>query len=221
MVDAGKMKIIGIIAARMDSSRFPGKMVQELCGQPLIQSVVNRAKQISSLSYLVVATTNYPVDDIICEMTRQCGVDVYRGSADDVASRFLECALKYDSDYFIRLNGDSPCIDVELVEQGISLCPRGYDVITNIPSQTFPYGISLEIVKTETFKRCYPMMTESDREHVTSYFYRNKESFSLKEFIDSLSERPACSFTIDLPQDLEKLNQFLKDDPYRSWRDVG
>jgi len=218
MIYAGR--ITGIIAARMDSSRFPGKMVQELCGQPLIQFVINRAKQISSLSSLVVATTDCPVDDIIGEMTEQCGVDVYRGSTDDVASRFLECALRYDGDYFIRLNGDSPCIDVELVEQGTSLCPQGYDIITNIPSRTFPYGISLEIVKTETFTRCYPMMTESDREHVTSYFYRNKDGFSLKEIINSGTGRTDFRFTIDLPQDLDRLNKFLKDDPYRSWRDA-
>lgn len=218
MIYAGK--ITGIIAARMDSKRFPGKMVQHLCGQPLIQFVINRAKLVNSLSSLVVATTDRPVDDIIVEMTKQCGIDVYRGSTNDVASRFLKCVSNYGSDYFIRLNGDSPCIDVELVEQGISLCPQGYDIITNIPSRTFPYGISLEIVKAETFTRCYTMMTESDREHVTSYFYRNKGRFSLKEIINSGPERTDFRFTIDLPQDLERLNKLLKDDPYRSWRDV-
>ena len=133
----------------MDSSRFSDKMTQDLCGQPLIKFVIGQAKRIKNLSVLVVATTNRPIDDVIAEIAEQSCVNVYRGKVDDVASRFLECARKYNGDYLARLNGDSPCIDIDLVESGISLCPYGYDIITNVLSRTFPYGISVEIVKAK------------------------------------------------------------------------
>lgn len=204
----------------MRSRRFPGKMIQELCGQPLIKFVINRAKRINNLNCLVVATTRRPVDDIIAEMAKQCQVNVYRGRTDDVVSRFLACAQEYNGDYFVRLNGDSPCIDTELVEEGIRLCLEGYDIISNLPSRTFPYGISLEIVKTETFNKSYPQMNKYEREHITSYFYRNKENFRLKEITNNASVRPDFRFTIDVPEDLERLNRFLGNNPDRSWREV-
>jgi spore coat polysaccharide biosynthesis protein SpsF len=216
-----KNKVIGIVVGRMDSTRFPGKMVQPLCDQPLITFIINRVKQISSLDYLAVATTDRPIDNIIAEYSEKCGVDVFRGSTQDVALRFLNCASKYQCDYFVRFNGDSPCIDIELVKSGIDLCAKGYDIITNIPSRTFAYGISLEIIKTRTFSRVYPFMNESDREHVTSYFYRNKTNFSIHEILNNHSHSTNFSFTIDIPQDLDRLNQFLKNDPNRSWRDVA
>lgn len=214
-------KVIGIIVGRMDSSRFPGKMIQPLCDRPLITFIIDRVKMISSLDCLVVATTDRTIDDIIVEYSEKCGVDIFRGSTQDVASRFLDCATKYNSDYFVRFNGDSPCVDIDLINIGIDLCSKGYDIITNIPSRTFSYGISLEIIKTKTFRRIYPLMDVSDREHVTSYFYKNLSDFSMFEVLNQGNQHSDFRFTVDTPEDLERLNQFLKDDPDRSWRDAA
>jgi len=215
-----KFRIIGIIQARMDSRRFPCKMTARLCGQPLLQFIIRRAQQISGLNTLVVATTARSEDDIIAAMAVECKAEVYRGSLEDVAGRLLGCARQYRGDYFIRLNGDSPCLDAALVAEGIGYCPEGYDIITNIPPRTYPYGISVEIMKTDTFAKCYPDMTVADREHSTRHFYNNPDKFRLKEIINPEPLHIETRFTVDYPDDLERLNEFLKDDQSRSWREA-
>lgn len=203
----------------MDSERFPGKMTGELCGLPLIQFVINRARQVRGLSSLVVATTERPADDVLVKMAEECGTGTFRGSTNDVASRFLGCARSEAADYFIRLNGDSPCLDAGLIERGIDLCSAGYDIITNIPSRTFPYGISLEIVRTAAFAGIYAAMDEPDREHVTGYFYRHLNEFNIKEILNDAPGHDDSRYTIDVPADLERLRRFFNGNPNRSWRD--
>lgn len=213
-------KIIAIIAARMDSKRFPGKMTRALCGDPLLGFVIDRVKRVRGLKHIVVATTARSIDAPLSQVSSQYGVDVYKGNMDidNVALRFLNCAKEYQATYLIRINGDSPCIDTELIEEGISYCGGNYDLITNILGRTFPYGISLEIIKTVTFESAYPLFSLSEKEHITSYFYRNKEFFSMKEVMNATLRNGFIDrFTVDTPEDLRNLNVFFQRDKNRKW----
>lgn len=200
--------MIGIISARMDSKRFPNKMMSKLWGQPLLEFIICRASDISYLNNLIIATTDRPVDDIIVEVADHYSVPVHRGRLGDVARQFVECGKHYKSDYLLRLNGDSPCFDINLIEQGFAFCNEDYDLITNIPSRTFPYGIALEIIKTSALGKAYPLMDEAERQHVTLHFYKHPKSFKIKEVLNQ-GEKLDFKFAIDDPSDLERLNEYL------------
>lgn len=215
------MNLIGIISARLDSSRLPGKMLMPLCGIPLLAFVVRRAKAIHRIGSLVLATTDRPVDDPLEAAAHAIGIGVYRGELEDVAGRFLRCAQEHDASYFVRINGDSPCLDASLIDEGLAHCETGYDLITNIVGRTFPEGISLEIVKVAALESIHALMSAADREHVTSFFYKNSDQFSIKAIRNQSLITTTLRFTIDEAEDFDRMTEFLKDNPNRSWRDAA
>ena len=154
--------------------------MRPVCGRPLIDYVIARARRIQGLAALVVATTEEPSDEVLVAGMERQGIPVYRGATEDVAARLLAAALRSGADYFVRINGDSPFLDPDVVQQGLAPCDGTIEFVTNLKPRTFPYGISVEIVRTRTFQHIYPAMTSrEDREHATSYFYRHWHRFNI------------------------------------------
>ena len=197
--------VVGIILARLDSTRLPGKALRQVKGVPLIGYVIARAKRIPDLEVLVLATTERPLDDPLAEYALSQGVKVYRGDLCDVALRVLNCAAKFGGDYFVRLNGDAPFHDPELIAQGIAYCQDGeIELVTNLIGRTFPYGIAVEIIRTDAFERSYENMTTPEElEHVTQYLYMHLEKLKIKTITSSCPELSQARVVVDTKADFE------------------
>jgi spore coat polysaccharide biosynthesis protein SpsF (cytidylyltransferase family) len=206
------MKIITIVPARMDSTRLPGKPLTLLQGKPLLEHVLNRARCIPGVSTVVLATTARPVDDPIVVFAEQNDVEAFSGALDDVASRFLDCARHFQADAFIRVNGDSPFLDSALIGRGTGAYATGdVDFVTNLIGRTFPYGISVEIVKTAVYEQIYQRLTtDSEREHVTPYIYQHLDHFKVHSLTSPRPELSAARLTVDTPADLALLERVCK-----------
>src|SRR5215204_793160 len=83
---------LAIVQARMSSTRFPGKSVAEVGGEPMLALLVRRLQRARELDRIVVATSVDPADDRVQEVAAQVGVHVHRGSLEDVLSRFVGAA---------------------------------------------------------------------------------------------------------------------------------
>jgi len=129
------MKKVAIIQARMGSRRLPGKAMVEINSRPLIWHIVNRARQ-SKVDEVILATTDDPKDDILCDYMWSQGVMSYRGAALDLLSRYWDAVEKSGADIWTQIYGDCPCIDPSLIDKtldniGDSYCcytagyPRG------------------------------------------------------------------------------------------------
>jgi len=165
-----------LVPARLDSIRLPCKGLKRLGSLPVIGHVLERSNQIKYIKDVLLTTTNRSIDDpLVAYAKTVLKVSVYRGELNDVAKRFLNCAEKYDIDYIIRVNGDCPFIDPDLITEGIKICiDGGYEFVTNIPERTYPYGISVEIFRTSTLRKLLPPKNfMEDREHVTPCLYKN------------------------------------------------
>ena len=109
------MSVIGIIPARWDSSRFPGKPLAELCGKPMIQWVYERAKQAESLDDVVVATDDQRILSAVeafsgkAVMTRN---DHLTGT-----DRVFEACKSFSPDIIINIQGDEPTISPSLIDK--------------------------------------------------------------------------------------------------------
>jgi spore coat polysaccharide biosynthesis protein SpsF len=206
------MKIIAIVPARMDSTRLPSKPLRLLQGKPLLQHVLNRAQCIPAVSRVVLATTARRVDDSLVEFAEQNGLAAFRGALENVAQRFLECARHFQADAFIRVNGDSPFLDSTLIGRGTEACAAGdVDFVTNLIGRTFPYGISVEIVKTAVYEQIYQRLTtDSEREHVTAYIYQHLDHFKVRSLTSPRRELSAARLTVDTPADLALLQRVFK-----------
>lgn len=203
--------IVGIIPARVDSTRLQGKVLRQVRGMPLIGYVIARAKRTPGLGVLVLATTDRPVDDPLAEYALAQGVAIYKGDLCDVARRLLTCAVKFRGDYFVRLNGDAPFIDPDLVAQGIAYCQDGRtDLVTNLIGRTFPYGIAVEIIRRHAFERAYARMTTpEEREHVTQYLYKHPEEFNIQTITSPFPELSRARVVVDTEADFEMFERVV------------
>ena len=127
--------------------------------------------------------------------------------------RFKKIVLEQKVDSFIRINGDSPLIDPELIDLAVKLYKEETcDLLTNIFPRTFPKGQSVEVISSKPFIKFEEFkMTEEQKEHVTKYFYDNAKNFTLKNF-KSTTNFSDLNFCIDTQNDLKKIETiFLKE----------
>jgi len=214
------MTNVGIIQARMGSTRLPGKMMLPLDNAHVIEHDVHRALQAEKLDEVVVATTNKKQDDILARYARRAGSTVFRGSEDDVLRRVYQAATKYDADNIVRITGDCPllapaCIDtvVETLQQ------TNADYVSNIIGRTFPRGLDVEAFTLESFSRVADEATESHhREHVTPYYREQDNRFTTQNITskevfedDRLYDRTDLRLTLDEADDYELLRRIYSD----------
>lgn len=110
------MKVLGIIPARYQSQRFPGKPLVDLLGKPMIQHVVEQANQSSLLSKVVVATDDQRIAD--CVMGFNSHVIMTATDHNSGTSRCGEVISKLDEsfDYVINIQGDEPLIQPSQID---------------------------------------------------------------------------------------------------------
>ena len=89
------MKIVGIIQARMGSTRLPGKVLKYVLGKPLIAYVVEQLRKVSSLNEVILATSTLQTDDQLANWARGSNVKCFRGSESDVLKRYWHPLLSY------------------------------------------------------------------------------------------------------------------------------
>lgn len=109
------MKIIGIIPARYESSRFPGKPLIDLKGKTMIQRVYEGAKKSTKLSQVIVATD----DQRIYDHVKSFGGEVIMTSKSHTngTDRCAEVAIQIDCDVVINVQGDEPLVDFRQLDQ--------------------------------------------------------------------------------------------------------
>lgn len=113
-------KPIAIIQARMSSTRLPGKVLKQLAGGSVLEYVVRRCRLSRRLAGVVLATTEEPVDDCLCDLAKSLGIEVFRGSRDDVLDRYLKTARAYGADPIIRITSDCPLIEPAVIDEVIA-----------------------------------------------------------------------------------------------------
>lgn len=106
------MRTLGIIPARFASTRFPGKPLHPIAGQPLIQRVVERCSQAKSLNEVIVATD----DERIAAVAKKfCRVEMTRADHPSGSDRIAEVAERCGCDAVVNIQGDEPLIDPSVV----------------------------------------------------------------------------------------------------------
>ncbi|WP_367618607.1 cytidylyltransferase domain-containing protein [Paenibacillus andongensis] len=170
------IKFVTIIQARMGSERLPGKVLLPLGDSCVLDYVISRSKHFLS-DEVVVATTENPLDDILTEWCKDYQIPYFRGSEQDVLSRFYDCAKQYDADYVIRVTSDCPFVDFKQARKGMDTL-RNNPVDFVVFPEDQPRGLTVEIVSFEALAYFHTKGHEArHREHVTYYGYEFIEEF--------------------------------------------
>lgn len=110
-------RILGVVPARMGSSRFPGKPLATLLGRPMIQHVFQRTARCRLLDEVVIATC----DDEIAKAARGFGARAVMTSADHerATDRVAEASAGDGADIIVMVQGDEPMVQPEMVEAAV------------------------------------------------------------------------------------------------------
>jgi len=185
-------------------------MLQPLFGKPLLNWVILRIRQAVTLHDLTLATSNQPSDDGIARFAVNAGIDCFRGSLDDVRSRFVGIVREKKLSAFVRISGDSPLIDPSLIDQAVTLYHNGnYDLVTNVQKRTFPKGQSVEVLRSDTFLEATLLRSnKADLEHVTCYYYENPSKFRILNFQSDINYGHV-QLSVDKNEDLIRMEQLM------------
>ena len=228
LVPAMNPKVLAIVQARTASARFPGKVLADIEGEPMLVREVERAMRAEWVHELVVATTRKSEDDRIAELCRERGIAYYRGSSLDVLDRCYQAAKLHQAEIIVRLTGDCPLIDPGLIDQTISAFMAAdppVDFAANrLPHEkTFPVGTDTEVCTFPALKQTWVEATKPHhREHVMPYLYEMPGRFRTL-IIRSDRDYSRYRWTVDTEQDLELVRQVFAHFGGRSdftWTDV-
>jgi len=206
------MKVVCTIEARMTSTRLPGKVLLEVDGKPMLFYLVSRLKTISLVDEIVLATTVNGTDDVLEQFAQDSGISVYRGSERDVLGRVVEAASSTKADVVVRLTGDNPLCDPEIVEHMIStFLSNEVDYVGNAQVRSYPDGMEVEVISASALLRSSQSTSEERyREHACLYIRDNPSEYSMIDVLSPASTHwPELSLTLDEPMDYELISRVI------------
>ena len=217
------MKVVCIVQARLGSIRFPKKVLKKIGNKTVIQVLLSRVKKSKHIDQIILATSNTSLDSKLADYIKNLGFDVFKGSHKNVLKRYYLAAKKYEADLIVRITGDCPLVDPNLIDKIINIFKqKKYDYISNTLTPTYPDGLDVEVFSFNTLKKSYlKSKTLFQKEHVTPYIYQSGKFkiFNQKSKIDYSKFR----WTIDEIKDykvLKKIFKYFNPNIYFPWTDV-
>ena len=201
------MKVVAIVQARMASTRLPGKVMKKIGNTPMIELLLRRLSKSKEIHQIVVATANSQDNDQLIRHVKSIGFDCIQGSEQDALDRYLVAAKHSQADIIVRITGDCPLIDAELVDQVINKFKLDHcDYCSNTSPPTFPDGLDTEVFTVTALESAASETNDLfDREHVTPYL-RNPNRFKQTSFINN-KDLSSLRWTVDEPADFEVITQ--------------
>lgn len=179
-----------------------------LCGEPMIVRQIERVLRSRRIDKLVIATSDAAEDACLAEIGQRAGVEIFRGSLENVLDRFYRASLPHQPDIVVRLTGDCPLADPQLIDRCIGAMDGGeFDYVSNVLPPTWPDGLDVEVM---TFLALEAAWREADqpvqKEHVTPFLNRNPERFRLGSVMNEV-DLSAFRWTVDEPADYAFVKQ--------------
>jgi spore coat polysaccharide biosynthesis protein SpsF len=197
--------VVAIIQARAGSTRLPGKVFKDISGKPMLWHLVNRLKYSQTINEIVIAIPDSTSNDKLASFVKELGVECFRGSEEDVLSRYYGAAMQYKGDVIVRLTSDCPLIDPRITDSVIKAhLSSDVDYTYKGPNSGFPRGLDTEVFPFQALKKTFNEATKDyEREHVTPYIYQHPELFKI-DLIQATGKlkRPDLRLTVDTEEDL-------------------
>lgn len=194
------MRTAVIVQARMGSKRFPGKVLADLCGKPVLWHVLTKAHKIDADYYYLAAPLKDA--DYLKPVAYDCGFTWfgYGGDENDVLGRYYSAAESIglrDKDTIVRITGDCPLIDV-MTSNGVKweVMNGSRSYASNALPREVSKGLDTEAFSFWLLELAHRTATSpQDREHVTPWMQRRDDLPRL---------------AVDTPDDLERVRAIME-----------
>lgn len=196
-----------------------------ILGRPLIEWLCERVGQAELLDLVIVATTDQAADDPLEDYCQRASISCFRGSEHDVLDRYYQAARKFGLTGVMRVTGDCPLTDPELLDDLLREFGSGrWDYICNNLPTHLPHGLEASVGSFSALERSWKEANlASEREHVTQHIRKHPEIFAIK----SLSYEPDNShfrITVDHQEDFEVVSEVFRlleeRGQFGHWREV-
>ena len=141
----------------------------------MIGLLFERASRAACLDELLLATGEGPENDALAGVVRGLGFPVFRGSEQDVLSRYAGAARERDADVVVRLTGDCPFMDPAVIDLVAGARERaGADYATNVKPPTWPDGLDVSVFTRDILEAAHAeARLPSEREHVVTWMWKH------------------------------------------------
>ena len=217
------MMCVAIIQVRSSSKRLKNKAMKMINSKPVLYYVYNRVAKSKKIKKIIVACSDRRSDDKIFSYCKSQDYLVERGSLNNVVQRFQKIIKKHKLRYFIRINGDSPCMDPNVINNVHKIFLKNKcDLATNVFPRSYPKGLSVEVIKSSIFNNLKNKKLNSfNKEHITSYFYQNSLNYKISNTKNSKNYSKK-SLALDTKNDFIKLKPILMKKNFikLGWRNI-
>lgn len=203
--------ILGILQARISSTRLPGKVLKPILGKPMLFRQIERIHRSKNIDKILVATSIEKSDDIIEDFCHSNNIEYFRGNLNDVLDRYYQAAKLYHTKHVVRLTGDCPLIDPEIIDNVITYhIKQNNDYTSNTLKPTFPDGLDVEIMRFNALEQAWTQSKlPSHREHVTRFLYTQPELFKLGN-VQNVTDLSHLRWTVDDQTDFDLINEIYQ-----------
>ena len=205
------MKIIAIVQARLNSTRFPNKVLKKLNNQSIIEILSDKLAKSKKINKVVFAIPLNSNQKKLSNYLQDKNLDYYQGSEKNVLERFYKAAKKYSADKIIRVTADCPLLDIKLLEKILEFSKKNphYDYVSNTINPTYPDGLDVEIFSMKALSLAWKKSkTSQEKEHVTKYL---KENDNIKKFnYKNDKDYSYLRWTLDTKEDYRVLKRIFK-----------
>lgn len=203
-------------------------MMLEVLERPVIIRMLDRVARSNRLDSLYVATSDHATDDPLAEAVKDAGFSLYRGSLENVLSRFWHVATEERADTVVRLTGDCPIHDPEVIDSVVDMYIRNrekMDYVSNVLPPTFPDGLDTEVFSYGVLDLAFRNATlPFDQEHVVPWIRRKASAEGRQGNFLGPSDFSHLRWTLDEPEDYVFIKQvyeaFFPAKPMFGWLDV-
>lgn len=201
--------ILGVIQARLNSKRLPGKVLLPILGKPILWHIYQRLKFSTKLDEICISTSKNSSDDSIEHFAKENNIKIFRGSEEDLILRHLGAAELFNADVIVRITADDPLVDPKIIDDVISLYQQNpeVDFVCNNKERTFPVGLDIELIPVKTLKKFEsinndPIFYEF---FIGNYIFEHPSTF---KSIELRLDKPILErWTLDFSEDYEFIKQ--------------
>ena len=205
------MNIFAIIQSRVTSERFPNKVRQKISNKYLYEYLHDRLLKSKILNKIIFVIPNNKKNNSFYKDLKKKKFNVFKGSEHNVLNRYYKAAKNFKADVIVRITGDCPLIDVNLMDKMLfKFIEKKFDFMSNNDPATYPDGLDIEIFKFKLLEKANFSARENyDKEHVTPYIkkIKNIKKFNYKNNLGDFSK---IRLTVDEKTDIEFIKKLVK-----------
>jgi glutamate-1-semialdehyde 2,1-aminomutase len=201
------MKVVALVQARMGSTRLPNKVMKPINGMPMIELLLSRLSRSKRIDEIVLATSTDKRNDPLVAHVLSLGYACEQGSEEDVLDRYVMAAQKHGADVVVRITGDCPLVDPELIDACIdTFFDSDAEYCSNTNPPTYPDGLDIEVTTLAALQQANRESVKSfDHEHVTPYI-RESGKFRVAAYAHH-KDHSGLRWTVDEPEDFEVIEK--------------